>query len=147
MIEAGLRLLLLAQPSITGIAQPQIIEGVTFQGVFNESIAQRFNPPFVLISQTSVDPLKALDGTYGLRFTDFDIDCYSRSYNEALQLGRNVETFLKDYTGPAGNADTIRAVLLEDSRYDSIFDGQGGDSRQHIVSLSFQIHHQPTNGT
>lgn len=146
MIETGLRQLLLAQPVITGIAQPQRLASGTYPAIFNEHPVQGFIPPFVIIAQTSLDPLKALDGTYGLRFTDIDIDSYSRSYDEALRLAGVIEDFLKDYRGTAGNEDTIRAVLFEGKRYDEIFEAQGSDQRQHIVSLSFQIQHQRTIG-
>ncbi len=141
-IETGLRALLLAQTSIVGIAKPQNVSGITYQGVFNEHPVQGFKPPFVLISQLSLDPLKALDGTYGLRFDDFDFDCYSRDYEEALTLGQIVEDFLKDYSGAAGPSDTVKAVLFNNKRYDEVFESQGGDQRQHIVSLSFTIQHQ-----
>ncbi len=146
-ITTGLRTLLLTQTGITAICKPQRIGSVTFPGVFNEYPAQGFAPPFVLISQTSLDPLVALDGTYGLRFTDFDFDCYSRDYTEAVQLGDIVEAFIKDYTGQAGPSDTIKAVIFENRRYDEVFEDQGGDTRQHIQEISVVIHHQPTNGS
>jgi len=147
MITTGLRMLLLAQPSITNICKPQSIGGEKFQGVFNEYPAQGFKPPFVLISQTDLDPLVALDGTYGLRSNQFDFDCYSRSYPEAEQLGDIVETFINDYTGAAGPADTIKAVIFESRRYDEVFEAQGGDQRQHIQSISITLQHQPANGS
>ncbi len=145
-ITTGLRTLLLTRTDITAIAKPRKIGGILFPGVFNEYPSQGVIPAFVLISQTDLDPLVALDGTYGLRSNEFDFDCYSRNYIEADQLGDIVETFIKDYTGQAGPSDTIKAVIFESRRYDEVFEAQGGDQRQHIQSISVTIQHQPTNG-
>jgi len=146
-ITTGLRSLLLTRSDITAIAKPRKIGGITFSGVFNEYPSQGVVPAFVLISQTDLDPLVALDGTYGLRSNEFDFDCYSRSFPEAEQLGDLVESFIKDYTGPAGPSDTIKAVIFESRRYDKVVEEQGGDQRQHVQSISVTIQHQPTNGT
>lgn len=153
MIETGLRTLLLAQPSITGIAKPQTVDGVTYQGIFNESAVQGFKPPFVLITLIDFDPLRHLGATSGLQFSDFDIDAYSRSYTEALALGAAIRDFFfppsgsGDYAGSAGQDDTIKSVMFESRRHDMINESQGGDSRQHIVSLSIQVQHQPTRAS
>ncbi len=145
-IETGLRTLLLAQPNITGICKPRAVGSIKFNAIFNQYPAQGFKPPFLLISQTDMDPLAALDGTYGLRSNEFTFECYSRDYTEAVALADIVETFIKDYTGQAGPADTIKAVILEGRSYDELFEEQGGDQRQHIISLSVMIQHQPTIG-
>ena len=150
-IETGLRTLLLSQPEITGIAKDQSVQGVVYRGVFNEHPVEGFFPPFVLISQMSLDPLAHLGATSGLRFDEFDIDAYSRSYPEALALSQAIQDFLfppdgsGDYTGPAGTDDTIKAVVFEDKRYDEVFEAQGQDIRQHIVSLTIQVQHQPSH--
>lgn len=146
-ISTGLRKLLLSNTAITSICKPQKLSNVTYQGVFNEYPVEGFKPPFVLISEIDTDPNVALDGTYGLRFSEFDIDAYSRDYVEAVALGKLIEDQIKDYTGAAGSEDTIKAVIYESRRYDEVFEDQGGDVRQHIISLSFTIQHQPTNGS
>ncbi len=146
-ITTGLRTLLLSRTDITTICKPRRIGGISFPGVFNQYPPEGTVPAFVLISQTDMDPFLALDGTYGLRSNDFDFDCYSRSFVEAEQLGDIVESFIKDYTGPAGASDTIKAVIYESRRYDEVFEEQGGDQRQHIQSISVTIQHQPNNGT
>lgn len=146
-ITTGLRTLLLAQPNITAICKPQKLGNTTYPGIFNEFAPEGFKPPYVLISKTDTDPLVVLDGTYGLRFNEFDFECYSRDQVEAESLGDIVETFIKDYTGQAGPSDTIKAVILENRRYDKIFEEQGGDQRQHIQSISVTIQHQRTDGS
>lgn len=151
MIETGLRTLLLAQSSITTIAVPQIIDKVTYQGIFNEHPVQGFVPPFVLISMTDRDPLAHLGATSGLQFTDFDIDAYHYSHPGALALGKAIQDFFfppgggGDFSGAAGADDTILAVLYEGKRYDEVFEDQGRDVRQHISSLSINVQHQPSS--
>jgi len=140
-IELGLRALLLAQSPITALCPPQTIRGITYDGIFNEHPVEGFLPPFVLVAQMSFDPLLHLGSTGGLADTEFDIDCYSRSYPGAMALADQVQDFLEDYTGPAGDDDTIKAVLLQGRRYDKVIEGQGADQRQHVISVSFQIQH------
>lgn len=150
-IETGLRTLLLAQPSITGIAVPQTVGGVTFEGIFNEHPVEGFLPPFVLIAQMEFDPLAHLGATSGLQFTGFDIDAYSRSYPQARDLAKAISDFFfppdgsGDYVGSAGPNDTIKAVIYETRRYDEVFEEQGSDIRQHIFSLSITVQHQPSH--
>lgn len=151
MIETGLRTLLLAQGSIMNLVKPQTVGGTLYQGIFNEHPIEGFLPPFVLISRTDFDPLAHLGPTSGLQFSDFDFDAYSYSHPEALQLGQAIQDFFfppdgsGDFSGPAGADDTIKAVILENKRYDEVIENQGRDVRQHIISISVQIQHQPSH--
>ncbi len=146
MIETGLRILLLAQSSVTGIARPGKAKDVTHDAVFNESAPQGMAPPFVVIRQVGNDPMSDLTQTRGLQSTEFEIDAISRSYDEAASLSHAIYTYLKDYTGSAGPEDTIKAVIAGDKRYDQILEDQGGDQRQHVITRAFQImHHEADN--
>lgn len=140
-IETGLRTLLLGQTGITSLVPAQTVGSVNYPGIFNEDPAQGFVPPFILISQTDFDAYLRLDNTIGTKATDFDIDCYSYSFPASLTIAKAVSDFLMDFTGAAGPLDTIRAVLWEGKRSDKLFDNQGNDTRQRIVSLSFKIQH------
>lgn len=150
-IETGLRTLLLAQPEITGIAKTQTVNNIVIEGVFCEHPVEDFLPPFVLISQMTLDPLAHLGATSGLRFTEFDIDAYSRSYPEAIALGNAIENFFfpsdgsGDYSGAAGQDDTIKAVVYDGKKYEEVYEDQGSDIRQHIISLSITVQHQPSH--
>lgn len=145
-IELGLRQLLLSQMTLTGLAPPRTVDGTRYDAVFCEHSPQGFDPPFILISIIDHDPLKHLGGTTGLAFTEIDVDCYAVSYPAARVLADAVTTFLKDYTGPAGVDDVIKAVLWDAQRYDVLPEAQGRDVRQHIISSTFTIHHQPRGG-
>lgn len=142
MIETGLRTLLLEQDGITAIAGAQVVENVRFERIFNEWPAQGVEPPFIVVRQTEFDPMEALDGTYGLQATDFEIDCYSRDFSEAARLADQVSEYLKDYSGPAGPSDVIKSVNWTMKRTNPLVEDAGGDLRSHIITLGFHILHQ-----
>lgn len=140
-IETGLRTLLLAQSSITALVPAQTIGGVSVPGIFNEVPMQGFRCPYILISQIDSDPILHLGATGGMGTTDFDIDCYSNTHAGALAIAAAVVAFFADYSGAAGASDTVNAVHYEGRRYDPIYEAQGRDVREHIISLSFQVFH------
>lgn len=139
-IETGLRTLLLAQSSITALAPAQTIGGTSYPAVFNEHPIQGFRLPYVLIAQIDEDPMLTLGTASGFKKTNIDIDCYSNTHPGAIALADAVEAFLDDYTGAAGSS-TITAVEYQGRRYDAIYEAQGRDVREHIVSLNFEIYH------
>jgi hypothetical protein len=141
VIETGLRTLLLDQPSITGIARPGKAKDVTHDAVFNETAPQGLAPPFVVIRQVDNDPMGTLAETAGLEATTFEIDAHSRSYDDGLQLRKNIDEYLKDYSGNAGPEDKIEAVIMGDKRYENVPEDQGGDQWQHVFTRSFLIQH------
>jgi hypothetical protein len=142
MIETGLRTLLLAQSSITTLAPAQTVGGLSVDAVFLDHPVEGVKAPYVLITLTSHDPYKRLDGTGGtMRRSDFDIDCYASNRPASIALAGAVETFLRDYVGAAGASDTINAVLWESSRNEVVSLGDGRDARHYVRSLSFIIQH------
>jgi hypothetical protein len=138
-LDTGLRTLLLARGDILALVPDQVIGGVTFRGVFNEDPQQGFLPPFILISRISADPWLTLGTTGKTGAIDFDIDCYAYTLTTALAIDAVVQAFIEDYTGPAGTSDTIKAVLMGNKRHDKIFEAEGRDVRQHIVSTTYTI--------
>ncbi len=141
-IETGLRTLLLAQSSITTLAPAQTVGGLSIDAVFLDHPVEGVKPPYVLITLTSHDPYKRLDGTGGtMRRSDIDIDCYASNRPAVITLAAAVETFLRDYSGAAGTSDTINAVLLDNARDDTVYLGDGRDQRHYVRSLSFIIQH------
>lgn len=141
MIEAGIRSLLLEQSSITGIARPGVVDGVTYPGVFNEYAPQGFRPPFVVVRQIDSDPMGDLTDTDGLESTEFEIDACARSYDEAQTLARNIARFFRDYEGEAGPEDVIEAVIMGSKRVTQLDEETGADSRLHVVTRAFQVMH------
>jgi hypothetical protein len=139
-IETNLRTLLLAQSSITTLVPAQTIGGTSYPGIFDEHPVQGFKPPFILISLIDDDPMLTLGTTGGLEKTSIDIDCYAFSKPAAYAIGSAVKAFLQDYKGAAGTG-TISAVEYQGRRYDAIYEAQGRDVREHIVSLNFEIYH------
>lgn len=142
-IELGLRTLLLQQPAIVALVPPQPVGNPTFDCVFNEFAPQGVKPPFIVIYQINFDPMKALDGTYGMETTELDVDCHHITHPGAVKLGKTVSDFLKDYTGLAGGQDRINAVLWESKRHDRIYLNDGRDVRENILSMTFTIQHSP----
>lgn len=110
-IEQGLRTLLLAESTVSTLL------GQSTKGVYVGQSPQNAIEPFIEIHVISMDPLKALGGTSGLRFTDLDIDCKARTQPDASALADAVEAYIRDKTGSAGS-DTINAVLLNDRPQD-----------------------------
>lgn len=140
-IETNLRTLLLAQSSITALVPAQTVGGVSYPSVFNENPAQGVRPPFILISHIDRDGMLNLGVTHGTAKTNIDIDCYANTFVAADAIGEAVKTFIQDYRGAAGSG-TIDAVELQDIRYDAIYEDQGRDVREHIVSLNIDIFHR-----
>lgn len=141
MIETGLRLLLLAQPSVTSIARPKDAKDVQHEAVFNETAPQGLVTPFVIIRQIDNDPMGTLAETAGLEATTFEIDAVSRGYDDGLRLRKAIDNYLKDYSGPAGPEDVIEAVIMGDKRYENTPEDQGGDTWQHRFTRSFYVQH------
>lgn len=110
-IEDGLRTILLAESTVSTLL------GEATAGVYVAQAPQNAVAPFIEIHRLSMDPLKTLGTTGGLRFTEIDIDCKAKTKPEATALANAVETFIDDYTGAAGS-DTINAVLLNDRALD-----------------------------
>lgn len=139
-LETGLRTLLLSRGDIVALVPDQVVGGtIRYRGIFNEDPVQGFNPPFILISQISTDPWLTLGTTGKTGETEIDIDCYAFTLAAALAIAATVQAFLEDYTGLAGPSDTIKAVLLGSKRHDKIFNDDGRDVRQHIISTSYTI--------
>lgn len=141
MIESGLRSLLLDQPSITGLARPGVVDGVTYDGVFSEYAPQGFRPPFVVVRQIDSDPMGDLTDTDGLETTDFEIDAVSRSFDEAQSLARKIAVFFRDYEGEAGPDDVIEAVIMGSKRVVQLDDESGADQRMHVITRAYQVMH------
>lgn len=141
-IKNGLRALLLAQPSILALCPPQTVGGSSVDAVFIETVRQGFKPPYIVVSRTGSDPLGNLTSTSGLRSSEIDIDCMGYTESKAEQIAEAVSEALRDYTGPAGANDTIRAVSLEDSNDFENSEQSGGDQWRYAVTLTFTIHHE-----
>lgn len=138
-LELGLRTLLLARPQVRALIPDKTVGNNRFPCVFVEHAPQGVTPPFILIHLIAFDPMKALDGTSGMTRTEVDIDCYSVNVAGAHAIARQVEAYLKDYTGSAGTDDTINSVLWNGKRFDRVRFIDGRDVVQNIVSLSFEI--------
>ena len=96
----------------------------------------------IILTQISSDEHKSLDGTSELRFLDFDIDCKAQTAEGANTLAKAVRTFLKDYTGPAGDQE-IKAVIFN-GESDGIEPPTNGSGKGlHVALLDFQIQYQP----
>jgi hypothetical protein len=138
-LETGLRTLLLAEPTITSLVPAQAIGGTTYPSIFNEHPKRKAEPPYILIRQTTFDPYVCLDGTSGLASYEFEIDCVASEVQDSIAIGSAVSGILKDYSGPAGASDTIKAVIWQNKRMEVLQEDEGRDVQRHAVVLSFQI--------
>jgi hypothetical protein len=128
-IDTDLRLLLASEPTISVWTDTR---------VFCERAEQGATEPYIVISDLSEDPLLALDGTYGLSFRDYDIDCYASSFPRAKLLANAVKVFLDDYTGAAGTS-TIQAVLYQGQTGGYVDPEDGQRLGLFLTTLEFQI--------
>lgn len=141
-IKDGLRTLLSGQASITSLVPAQVMKnGATVNRFFVDKIAQGIIPPYIVISRTRVDPRKTLGTTTGIVESEIDVDCFADTEPLAEAISAAVSSFLKDYTGPAGVLDTIRAVEWDDTN-DFQNPEVGQDVWRHAVTLTFTIHHE-----
>jgi len=110
--------------------------------VFLGKVPQRTELPYIMITQMDSNELQTLDGTTGLRFVTFDIDCKADRSVEAETLGNAVRVFLDDASGTAGS-QTIKAVLMnsESTEYEPPTDGS--DKGVHVVLLDVTIQYVP----
>ena len=95
--------------------------------------------PYIIITQMSSNENQTIDGSTGLRFVDFDIDCKADRSVESETLGNAVRTFIDDYTGAAGS-ETIGAVLLNDesTQYEPPTDGSDTGIYTTLLDVTIQ---------
>ena len=92
---------------------------------------QKAQPPFIVVTQVSEDPLETFDagGEATLRSSRVQVDCYMRENDEAHELAAAAE----DALVTAEEANGLRAWKL-DSR--DLFED---DTRLHRVSMDFGV--------
>lgn len=134
-IEIGLRQLLLSESSITSKLNQT---NPRLKGIYNDTVPQQAQPSYIVLTELRGDNLLALDGTGGLKFRDFDIDCKANTRVKAKALAKAVSDFLENYTGSAGD-DTINAVLWNDETDEFEPDEQGSDGGVFVTTLDFTI--------
>lgn len=130
-IGEGLRTLLLAEGTITALCSTRIYLG---------RAPQKPTLPYLVMTNLRTDPLKALDGTYGMGTKDFDLDCVAATQPGAQALADAVMEYLDDYTGAAGS-HTINAVLINDQSEDAIEPADSSDTWSHVVTVDATLHY------
>ena len=134
-MKAGLRKLFLATNGITSLVGDR-----TFVTRLPPRVKK--DADHILITQISSDENNSLDGTSELRFLDIDVDCKATSLARTDAMSLAVRTFLKDYTGPAGDQE-IKAVLFSDESdsFEPFIDGS--DEGFYVTTLDFNIQYSP----
>lgn len=132
-MKSGLVSLLVNESTVSAIVGTKVFLG---------KVPQRTELPYIMITQMDSNELQTLDGTTGLRFVTFDIDCKADRSVEAETLGNAVRVFLDDASGTAGS-QTIKAVLMnsESTEYEPPTDGS--DKGVHVVLLDVTIQYVP----
>ena len=125
--------LLAGESSVTNLVSTRIYIGKAPQGAAL---------PHIVITQMDSEENVALDGTGGLRFVDFDIDCKADRSVEAEALGKAVRTFLDDYTGTAGS-ETVGAVIVNSESTDFEPPHDASDVGIHTTLLDVTIQYTP----
>lgn len=141
MIVEGLRDLLLDQSSITALCPSQPANRVNTPTIFCDAPSQGVSPPFIVITDISTDPMPCLDGHYGLRSAEIDIDCYAVSATAARTLSITVRDFLRDYDGTAGDTE-IKAVIQTDEADGYATPQEGRDVKFYYQTTTYQVQYE-----
>ncbi len=134
MIEVGLRSVVLADAAVVAI--------VGASGMYYLDAPQGQAPPYVLFARSETEFNKTLDGTAGMKFADFEIDCISTDPIQAKVLCQAVIDRLGDYSGPMGT-DVCHAVLLLDQFDDPLGAQQGEGRPQYQSTVTLQVQYTP----
>lgn len=133
MITPGLRAILIAESTVAAIAGNR---------VFVNQALQDTPTPYITLATIDTDPMLALDGTYGMRRAEVDVDCWANTYIDAKRLANAVSAFLSDYDGAAGGV-IIDSVQWMDESDGPQTPADGTQLGRHLVTLSFVIHFTP----
>lgn len=133
MITPGLRSILIADSAVSAIVGTRVFVNQALQG----------SPtPYITIATIDTDPMLALDGTYGMRRVEVDVDCWAANYIDAKRMADAVTNHLSDFEGTAGDV-TINAVQWLDESDGPQTPADGKQIGKHLVTLSFAIHYTP----
>lgn len=120
----------------------QVVRRITVPAVFCHSALQGFKPPYIVISETSTEPMLTLaEPVFGMRSLEVDIECYGYSEPEARAGSKVVREIFDDYTGAAGD-NTILAVIWQDEGYIAINPREGRDTRYHVVTTNYTVQYE-----
>lgn len=124
------------------LANESTISAIVSSRIYVSKAPQGATLPHIVITQIGAEANQTLDGTTGLRFVDFDIDCKDDRSVGAETLGDAVRVFIDDASGTAGS-QTIKAVLLNDESTDYEPPVDGSDKGVHVVLLDVTIQYVP----
>lgn len=118
------------------------ISAIVGSRVYISKAPQTAALPHIIITQMGSNENQTLDGTVGLRFVTFDIDCKDNRSVDAQTLADAVRVFIDDASGTAGS-QTIKGVLLNDESTDYEPPTDGSDKGVHVVLLDVTIQYVP----
>ena len=124
------------------LANESTISDIVSTRIYISKAPQTADLPHIVITQIGSNENQTLDGTTGLRFVDFDIDCKAERSVGAETLGNAVRVFMDDASGTAGS-QTIDAVLMNDESTDYEPPVDGSDKGVHVVLLDVTIQYVP----
>tara|TARA_R110000751_G_scaffold273379_4_gene374117 strand:+ start:24 stop:425 length:402 start_codon:yes stop_codon:yes gene_type:complete len=124
------------------LANESTISDIVSTRIYISKAPQTADLPHIVVTQIGSNENQTLDGTTGLRFVNFDIDCKDDRSVGAETLGDAVRVFMDDASGTAGS-QTIDAVLLNDESTDYEPPVDGSDKGVHVVLLDVTIQYVP----
>ena len=124
------------------LAGESTINSIVGSRIYITKAPQTAPLPNIVITQMGSEELPALDGTPGLRFVNFDIDCRADRSVESYTLGNAVRVFIDDYSGAAGD-QTIGAVIVNDESTEYEAPTDASDKGVHITLLDITVQYTP----
>ena len=104
MLVEALQISLTMEPTIAALLGSAASRPDSTNGVFPVQAPDQPTAPYVVLSQSSGEPLSVtLDGTGPLTSEGWKIACYGSTYSNAKKLAKAVRTFLLSLTGDAGD--------------------------------------------
>jgi len=104
MLVEALQIALTTEPTITALLGTPTARPDSTNGVFPVQAPDQPTMPYVVIEQSSGDPLAVImAGTGPLTSERWRVSCYGSTYSHAKKLAKAVRLFLLSLTGTAGS--------------------------------------------
>lgn len=130
-IGQDLRTFITASTSIN-----DVISGRMHQNKIDQSSTQ----DRIWYMRTNEDEALTLDGTGGLKNTDFDVECISDDAGTAITLAEKVKERTHGYNGTVGN-QSAQGIFVTDKDDDYIPRTNESDDGNHVAALTVSIWH------
>lgn len=130
MICEGLRILLLAQSSVTDLAGTRIYVTAAKQGI---------TQPYIVIDRVDNEKYKGLGGYLSTQHCEVDIECWASTQTAAAALAKVVSDYLDDFSGATGGSETVLASHQVGDVDNYATPPSGSEITEFVTILNFEF--------